>query len=754
LRTTRLAACAALAIATSVLPVFTQTHGPATPATGNRAIAPPGPLGPLSPRTGLLLRDEVVIRLIQQSSGDRARDHVALLTQWDRSQVSDGYSHAAAWVSEQAKGLGLEDVQIERFPSDGTVEYFGNPTDALWRAHKGELWMTSPALVRLTTVDELPMSLARNSASADVEAELVDVGEGTRPQDYATDVKGRIVLSSGSLSSVVQRAVTERGALAVVSSWSVPEFDRLNRLPGDFPDQVGWNRIRQRPDGSWPPTFAFSITARRAEELRGLLRKGVVKVRGVVDTERVPGSLDVVSGTIRGATRPDDEIIITAHLDHYKPGANDNASGSASVLEIVRTLRTLIADGRLPPPARTLRFLWVPEYNGTWAWFATHLDDRVTRVANLNFDMLGENLLTTNAVFNVSYTPDSNPSWLNAVLESTLDFMNAQNDDRYPPAKEFQIISVTGSRNRLQGRMTPFTVGTDHELFNNLKIPGSGPGAWPDNFYHSSTDTLERVDPTQLHRVVFLGLAALTTAAYAGDDDAANIARLALLYGRRRIAASEFAAGQSVAAASREDFAARDRLASRLLRHVHARERAAVRSAGVFARADAPRAVIEELATSLQEDEGASLRAYERLSAASAADLGVVRAASTATGDERLAARLVPSRVRGQELVNFDAVSRMLTTRKAAGVDGVESAFDNLAVALRAHGESELRLMGLRDAAAYYADGRRTVLDIADAFAADYGPLPAGDLVAYFRAYERAGVMTIAELPVPPDRPR
>jgi hypothetical protein len=46
------------------------------------------------------------------------------------------------------------------------------------------------------------------------------------------------------------------------------------------------------------------------------------------------------------------------------------------------------------------------------------------------------------------------------------------------------------------------------------------------------------------------------------------------------------------------------------------------------------------------------------------------------------------------------------------------------------------------------------VLEIVDAFAADYGPLAAGDLVAYFRAYERAGVMTVAELPAPPDRRR
>ena len=748
----RLPVCVALA--TSAIVVSAQPAARVETATAAGPPASSTPLGPISPRTGLLLRDDVVVQLIQQSSGDRARDHVALLAQWDRSQVSDGFSRAAQWVSEQAKELGLEDVRIERFPSDGKVEYFGNPTEALWRARRGELWITTPALVRLTTVDELPMSLARNSAPADVEAELVDVGEGSRPEDYGTDVKGKIVLSDGPLGTVVQRAVTERGALGVVSSWSVPEFDRRNRLPGDFPDQVGWGRIRPRPDGSWPDAFAFNITARRAQDLRGLLRQGAVKARAVVDAERVPGHLEVVSGVIRGDTRPDEEIVVTAHLDHYKPGANDNASGSASVLEMVRTLHTLVAEGRLPRPARTLRFLWVPEYNGTWAWFATHLTDPVTRVANLNFDMLGENLLTTNAVFSVTYTPDSNPSWLNAVLESTVDFMNHHNDDRYPAAREFQIISVTGSRNRLQARMTPFTVGTDHELFNNLKIPGSGPGSWPDDFYHSSADTVDRVDPTQLHRVAFLGLAAMTTIAYAGDEDALDLARLALLYGKRRIAASEFAAGESLVAATHQDFAARDQLAAGLMRHVYARERSAVRSAGTFAHAAGTRAAVERLAASLDEDEAASLRTIERMSTARAAEVGVVRAAIPLTADERLASRLVPRRIPGQELVNFDSMSRTLAKRNDAGIEQVASAFEALGSRLRARGESELRLMGLRDAAAYYADGRRTVLDIAEAVAAEYGVLPAADLMAYFRAYERAGLMTVRETPEAPARPR
>ena len=50
--------------------------------------------------------------------------------------------------------------------------------------------------------------LAEDSESADVTAELVDVGEGTKESDYAgKDVKGKIVLVSASPGAVQDLAV-------------------------------------------------------------------------------------------------------------------------------------------------------------------------------------------------------------------------------------------------------------------------------------------------------------------------------------------------------------------------------------------------------------------------------------------------------------------------------------------------------------------------------------------------------------------
>ena len=200
----------------------------------------------------------------------------------------------------------------------------------LWKVKKGELWLTSPFLMKLASYDQVPLSLATFSASADVEAELVDIGAGTADGDYAAGVKGKIVLTTAPPHEIYERAVAKEGAVGIVSSWSAPDFDHLNRRPGDFPDQVGWQHFTGR-QAVGSGLFGFAISARRAQELRAMMKQGKApRVHAIVDAEFVPGNLQVVGGLIPGSTYPNEEIVVTAHLDHYKPGANDNASGSGA----------------------------------------------------------------------------------------------------------------------------------------------------------------------------------------------------------------------------------------------------------------------------------------------------------------------------------------------------------------------------------------------------------------------------------------
>ena len=94
------------------------------------------------------------------------------------------------------------------------------------------------------------------------------------------------------------------------------------------------------------------------------------------------------------------------------------------------------------------------------------------RVAHFNFDMLGASLTRTHSRFLVSYTPDWNASFVNAVSESTVAFMNRFNGVTYPRRKDFHIGSVTGSRDPLDVHMERYSRGSDHQLFNDHGIPG------------------------------------------------------------------------------------------------------------------------------------------------------------------------------------------------------------------------------------------------------------------------------------------
>jgi hypothetical protein len=703
---------------------------------------PASPLGPLSTRTGLLLTDETTLKLIHNSSGDLAHHYVSQLCQWQRVEASDEYEKAAQWMLSKTKEFGLEDAHIERFPSDGATRYFGFQSKRFWRVRKAELWMESPSKLRITSYAELPISLCRDSTSATAEAELVDIGAGMSDADYGTGVRGKIVLTSSDPLLVLDRAVYKGGALGIVSYWTIPEWDRLNRLPGDYPRLVGW-RYLSDPGPDRHGTFAFMISPERAQELHEMMRTAPIRLRAIVDADLIAGDLGVVTAVIRGSKYPDEEVMVSAHLDEI--GADDNASGSASNLEMARTLKYLIDTRQMPCPLRTIRFIWGPEFAASYVWFSKHLNDPIRRIADLNFDQVGGDLTKLNAVYMVSYTPDSMPSFLNSVMQSIVNFMNKYNNVRYPVQKDFQIISVTGTRDRMQAIMIPFIRGSDSEVYNQLNIPAVFSVILPENFYHSSQDTPDKEDPTQLHRSIFSGLAAMTTIAYGEDKDAVHIAELAFLGARDRIAADQERASSLILTSTPGNLGENVRWARMIVRHSYRRETAAIRSASGFAETPPSRQAVEKVAQLLQAEEDGALRHFDELASMKAARLGVTPEQVVPSAEERKADRLVPRWNKGRELLGSGYVFGNAAADSSLHLDRVREAIAQAEKTMNAQGEDPLRVMGFADAAAYYANGQRSMLEIHDSIAAEFTPLPLDVIELYFRAFEKAGVMTIEE---------
>ena len=107
------------------------------------------------------------------------------------------------------------------------------------------------------------------------------------------------------------------------------------------------------------------VTLKQARTWRRCIADGeIVRLEAEVRAGQHAGSYDIVTGVIPGHDPQvsDEQIVLSCHLDHQRPGANDNASGCATILEIARILTNFLREGRIEPPRRTIRFIWPALY--------------------------------------------------------------------------------------------------------------------------------------------------------------------------------------------------------------------------------------------------------------------------------------------------------------------------------------------------------------------------------------------------------
>src|SRR3989454_7206566 len=314
-----------------------------------------------------LLPEKDVAALANELSGETAKRNLEGIARFHRQRGSRGFHEAAELVAERLRAYGLSDVAILQFPADGKIFYGTQRSRPAWDAEVGELWeiKASGTITKLASYEAEPLVLAEDSESADVTVDLVDVGEGTKESDYAgKDVKGKIVLVAAQPGAVQDLAVGKFGAAGIVSYAQ----NQKTAWWGEDENLIRWGHLETF---SANKTFAFMVSLKTARSLRERLAKGEkITLHAVVKAGQHAGNYEVVTATIPGADAKlkEEEIAFSCHLDHQRPGANDNASGCATILEVARTLQKLISEGKLARPARTIRFIWPPEIEGTMAF--------------------------------------------------------------------------------------------------------------------------------------------------------------------------------------------------------------------------------------------------------------------------------------------------------------------------------------------------------------------------------------------------
>ena len=469
-----------------------------------------------------------------QVSGERALETVTAITRFHRIQSSPGYDAAAAWLAGQLEPLARGGVQseTERVPGDGRTRRLGALMPEGWECThaRATLWDRGRSET-LCDHARLKLSLIQRSVPARGRYPLVALDDGTEPAHYeGLEVRGKVVVTRGAVHRVHRLAVVERGAAGLL-------FDGRRLLPPVRgpevdPDSVAYTSFWWSEDE--PRGWGFVVSPAAGARLREQLRLGcALELEVEIESRRFATMIPLLSARLPGAGER--EILIVSHLCHPEPSANDNASGAAAALEALRALAAIRRAGRVRRSPLGIRFLWMPELNGTCAYMGGETNGasggRAARtVAALNLDMVGENQAACGSTLLIEHPPCFTGSFAEELLRRVRD--GAQD----------WVTSYSGPGHYSLARLgeVPFSGGSDHVVMIDpaLAVPCPMLIQWPDRYYHSSLDTPDKCDPASL------ALAARIAAVYAGFLAAAKAPERRWLLGvtaraaRRRLLAA------------------------------------------------------------------------------------------------------------------------------------------------------------------------------------------------------------------------
>jgi hypothetical protein len=668
-----------------------------------------------------LLPEKDVAALANELSGETAKRNLEGIARFHRQRGSKGFHEAAELVAERLRAYGASDVTILQFPADGKIFYGTQRSRPAWDAEVGELteegigidpcppprpdYERAPGVgigsitcIGLTakligSYEAEPIVLAEDSESSDVTADLVDVGEGTKESDYAgKDVKGKIVLVSAQPGAVQDLAVGKFGAVGIVSYAQ----NQKTAWWGEDENLIRWGHLATFSEHK---TFAFMVSLKTARRMKERLARGEkIQLHAVVKAGQHAGNYEVVTATIPGADAKlkEEEIAFSCHLDHQRPGANDNASGCVTILEVARTLQKLIAEGKLARPSRTIRFIWPPEIEGTVTLLNAKPEFAKRIKAVIHMDMVGGGP-ETKAVFHVTRGPMSLPSFVHDVAWAFAEFVNEESYKFAATGKaKYPFVAPEGGKEPLRAEYSAFTMGSDHDVYqdSSFRIPAIYLNDWPDRYIHTNFDTAANIDPTKLKRAAFIGAASAYFLATLTDSGGVDLFPVITQGRSERLIAL---AGRSRQLPNNETEALR-----RMLAQYDGKLALSLRQF---------RAMPNGL---LQTPNEAQLSASSQPKAAGDGVLVYSRKAEPRG----------PLAVFGYDYFAEHAKVAGVATPKLLSYEGLLGAGEEYAYE-----------------ALNFADGRRNAQEIRDAVSAEYGPVPLEAVVEYLRSLEKIGVV-------------
>lgn len=323
-------------------------------------------------------------------SAERAYQYLEVLAGQigERAAGTPSESRAVAYIAAQLKSWGLAvTIQEVRVP--------------VWHERRARLWAEG------ASISDFPAKAIVFSGvtpPAGLTAGFVDLGAASEYDIRGKDLRGKIVLVKRDVYiDYPDYWLTDRLRPLGVAGMVFYSSPGRQGIPTAY---FNFKRALKEPP---PPSVDLSY-----EDALRLVQMKPARVGIVVEADVDWQDSHSVFGEIKGAVKPDQVVMFSAHNDsaYSSPGATDDGGGVAAVMELARAF----ASG--PRPARTLRFVAWGGHElglmGSERYLRSHPDEPNKIVAFLNYDGMGSTLGT------LDWTASGDPQWVKFLHDTQL----------------------------------------------------------------------------------------------------------------------------------------------------------------------------------------------------------------------------------------------------------------------------------------------------------------------------------------------
>ncbi|MBI2618502.1 MAG: M28 family peptidase [Ignavibacteriales bacterium] len=241
--------------------------------------------------------------------------------------------------------------------------------------HEWQLQVMEPRRLRQLIRNEWLGGYSPSVSRTTAPLQLLEQEEGV-----TSELSGAAVLTERQVTDRLYQSLVNAGVVCI-----------LSYAPADSTLYSDWAMISDLRESNANAIPLFNLSYGNGTRLRKELDQNTpVTIRFMSRTTITSGSPKTVVATLPGKSGK--YYLVCAHGDSDSggPGADDNASGVAGVLELARVFSSMMQSGQLSVPEKSIKFvIWGSEYYSTEHYVKRHQEQLEEILGVLNYDEIG-----------------------------------------------------------------------------------------------------------------------------------------------------------------------------------------------------------------------------------------------------------------------------------------------------------------------------------------------------------------------------